>query len=152
MTILWIVLAFVAGSVFGAVTMSLLAAGGKADAPDKLRKNDWLHDSVHIRSCFEIFLKIWINPHLRLRFGIVKANFPSALSLRVNSFMNLSGINFPYFFSQIVLLSFSKTRKNLEINPHLWLRFGIVKVDFPSALTLHGSLWQQNSKQFLKIR
>lgn len=29
MIILWIVLAFVAGSVFGAVTMSLLAAGGQ---------------------------------------------------------------------------------------------------------------------------
>ena len=35
MTILWIVLAFVAGSVFGAVTMSLLVAGGKADASDE---------------------------------------------------------------------------------------------------------------------
>lgn len=38
MTILWIVLAFVAGSVFGAVTMSLLAAGGKADTPDTLKE------------------------------------------------------------------------------------------------------------------
>lgn len=31
MTILWIVLAFVAGSIFGAVTMSLLAAGNRAE-------------------------------------------------------------------------------------------------------------------------
>ncbi len=31
MTILWIVLAFVAGSVFGAVTMSLLAAGNRSE-------------------------------------------------------------------------------------------------------------------------
>lgn len=31
MTMLWIVLAFVAGSVFGAVTMSLLAAGNRAE-------------------------------------------------------------------------------------------------------------------------
>ncbi len=37
MTILWIALAFVAGSMFGAVTMSLLAAGGKADTPDELK-------------------------------------------------------------------------------------------------------------------
>lgn len=36
MTILWIVLAFVAGSIFGAVTMSLLAAGGKANTSDEL--------------------------------------------------------------------------------------------------------------------
>lgn len=31
MTMLWIVLAFVAESVFGAVTMSLLAAGNRAE-------------------------------------------------------------------------------------------------------------------------
>ncbi len=31
MTILWIVLAFVAGSIFGAVMMSLLAAGNRSE-------------------------------------------------------------------------------------------------------------------------
>jgi uncharacterized protein involved in exopolysaccharide biosynthesis len=31
MTILWIVLAFVAGSLFGAVAVSLLAAGNRAE-------------------------------------------------------------------------------------------------------------------------